>query len=148
MWQKNIGLHTFIQLSPSASKSLREGNETMLADSLEAVIAAIYLDSGMENTRKFIVDLLIPAILNTPEMQVKNYKSILLEVVQADGYFSPKYIVQEETGPDHDKNFTVAVFVNNQNMGTGVGKNKKQAEQKAAKNALDTHYPDSLLNDE
>ncbi len=145
---KNIGLHLFLQLSASAGKSLRDGNETMLADSLEAIIAAIYLDGGMDNARKFISDTLIPAILNSPEMQVKNYKSILLEVVQADGFFSPKYIVQHEAGPDHDKNFTVAVFVNNESMGTGIGKNKKQAEQRAAHDALATYYPHTLENDE
>ncbi|MBK7987320.1 MAG: ribonuclease III [Ignavibacteria bacterium] len=141
---KSIGLDTYIQLSPSAGKSLKDGNDTMLADLLEAIIAAIYLDSGMEQTKKFIGDILIPAILHSPEMQVKNYKSILLEIVQADGFFAPRYIVQHESGPDHDKNFTVAVFVDDKEYGVGSGKNKKQAEQKAAKDALDKHYPHAL----
>jgi len=143
---KSIGLHTFIQLSPGAGKSLKDGNDTMLADLLEAIIAAIYLDSGMDTTKKFISETLIPAILHSPEMQVKNYKSILLEIVQADGFFAPRYIVQHESGPDHDKNFTVAVFVDDKEYGIGSGKNKKQAEQKAAHDALDKHYPHALEN--
>ncbi len=70
-------------------------------------------------------------------MQDTNFKSILLEYVQAQGRSAPRYVVLEEKGPDHDKEFTVAVFVDNDNLGVGAGKSKKMAEQKAAQVALE-----------
>jgi ribonuclease-3 len=70
-------------------------------------------------------------------MQDTNFKSILLEYVQAQGNYSPRYAVVEETGPDHDKQFTVAVYVGDDCLGIGTGKNKKEAEQNAAKKALE-----------
>ncbi|MBL7974644.1 MAG: ribonuclease III [Candidatus Kapabacteria bacterium] len=134
---RKINLDKFLLLSYSASQSLSKGNDSMLADALEALIAAIYLDAGLEDARHFIEDRLLPMMVNESLMQDTNFKSLLLEYVQAQGKSAPRYAVVEEVGPDHDKEFTVAVYVSEEVAGIGIGKNKKEAEQNAAKNALE-----------
>lgn len=133
---RKIHLDDFLMLSHSAAKSLEQGSDSILADALEAIIAAIYLDSGIDSARKFILNTLIPLIMNKSIMVDTNYKSILLEKAQADGKDIPRYEVISEVGPDHDKEFTIAVYIGDELLGTGKGKNKKQAEQMAAFEAL------------
>lgn len=142
---RNLHLDKFLMLSYSASKSMNQGSDSILEDTLEAIIAAIYLDSGLEKARKFIINSLLPIIMNNQMMVDKNYKSNLLEKVQAEGKPSPEYSVLEEKGPDHDKDFTVGVYVNKNMIGKGMGKSKKQAEQSAAKNALEKNDIDDKL---
>ena len=137
---KKLGLEKFIMMSYSAEKSLENGSVSILANTLEAIIGAIYLDSGFEAAKKFIINSLLPIEMNYSVMRDTNYKSILLEKVQAKGTESPKYLVLDEEGPDHDKMFTVGVYIDNLMIATGLGKNKKQAEQEAAKKALDRKY--------
>lgn len=137
---RKLHLDDFLMLSYSAEKSLKQGSDSILEDTLEAVIAAIYLDSGLERAKIFIINSMLPIMMSHSMMVDKNYKSNLLEKVQAEGYPSPEYKVLEEKGPDHDKEFTVAVYVNNKQAGTGWGKSKKQAEQAAAKNAIDMNF--------
>jgi len=134
---QRLKLNEYMLLSYSASQSLQRGNESIMADAVEALIAAIYLDSGFDETKKFIIHTLLPIMMGESMMQDTNFKSILLEYVQAQGRSAPRYVVLEEKGPDHDKEFTVAVFVDNDNLGVGSGKSKKQAEQKAAQIALE-----------
>ena len=135
--RKKLDLDKFLMMSFSAEKSLIQGSSSILADALEAIIAAIYLDSGLEAARKFVVNSLLPILMSKRVMKDTNYKSILLEEVQALGKESPVYRVLSESGPDHDKEFMVGVYVGDVLMGTGKGKSKKQAEQVAAKDALD-----------
>ena len=110
----------------------------MLADAYEAVIAAIYLDSGYEAAKRFVERQVLGAlksgILDTAD---QNYKSILLEYAQGHGLGIPKYTIVKEEGPDHDRTFTVEVVVGDQRCGVGTGKSKKEAEQSAAMVALD-----------
>lgn len=134
---RRLNLDKYMLLSFSATQSLSKGNESMLADALEAIIAAIYLDAGLETARHFIEDTLLPIMINESLMQDTNFKSILLEYVQAQGKSAPRYMVVDEVGPDHDKQFTVAVYVGDECTGIGMGKNKKEAEQQAAKKALE-----------
>jgi len=134
---KKLELDKLILVSFSTAKTLERSGESILSDALEAIIAAIYLDSGLEQTRKFIVEKLIPMLEKENVMQDKNYKSILMEKVQAEGKNAPTYEVLEESGPPHDKTFLVGVYVENKLLATGKGKSKKEAEQEAAKNALD-----------
>ncbi len=134
---KSLKLDEFIKMSYSASRSLKAGSDSILADCLEAVIAAIYLDSGIEKARDFILNMLLPIMMGNSVMVDHNYKSILLEKVQGRGKPSPVYSVIEENGPDHNKMFMVEVKVEDKVMGQGKGKSKKIAEQNAAKNALD-----------
>lgn len=136
---KMFGLEKFVMLSFSAEKAMKGGSDSILADALEAIIAAIYIDSGFIDAKKFVLTRLIPLLLNQSILEDKNYKSILLEKVQAVGHISPKYIVHEEKGPDHEKEFIVGVYVDNALVGTGKGKSKKQAEQQAALNALENN---------
>lgn len=134
---KSLKLDEFLKMSYSAERSLKTGSDSIMADSLEAVIAAIYLDSGIEKARDFILNLLLPIMMKHSVMVDKNYKSILLEEIQGQGKPSPNYSVIEEDGPDHDKMFVVEVIVEDQTLGQGKGKSKKIAEQNAAKDALE-----------
>lgn len=133
---KQLGIDHFIQLSYGAARSLINGSDSILADAMEAIIAAIYIDSGIEATRDFIIDTLLPILMTFEKQEDQNYKSILLETVQAKGAEHPKYQTLSEEGPDHNKEFQVAVSVNGKVLAVGRGKSKKSAEQNAAKLAL------------
>jgi len=133
---RKIELDEFLMLSHSAAKSLEQGSDSILADALEAVIAAIYLDSGIEASKKFILNSLLPVMLNKNIMVDTNFKSILLEKAQSEGKEIPRYEVINEEGPDHEKEFTISVYIGEELLGTGKGKTKKQAEQNAASEAL------------
>ena len=132
-----IKLDDFLFLSYSASQSLQRGNDSMLADALEAIIAAIYLDRGFDDVRRFIVEKLLPIMVQESLVHDTNYKSLLLETVQAKGQLAPRYVVTREEGPDHEKHFTVDVIVDDAVIGSGSGRNKKDAEQAAAEAGLE-----------
>lgn len=136
---KRLGLDKFIMLSFSAEKSLKGGSYSILADAMESVIAAIYIDLGMETAKNFIHNSMVPVLLNNEILSDRNYKSIFLETVQADGLPSPVYSLIEEHGPDHDKEFTVKVCVDGKEYGRGIGKSKKSAEQQAAKEGIENY---------
>jgi ribonuclease-3 len=131
-----LHLDDFLLMSFSATKSLENGNDSMIADAMEAVIGAVYIDSGLDEAKKLIIDTLLPIMMYKSRMIDTNYKSILLEKVQSLGKSHPMYKVIDEQGPDHDKEFIVAVYVEGDLLATGKGKSKKQAEQLAAQNAL------------
>lgn len=135
---RKLNLDEYLMVSLSAKQSLGQGNDSILADALEAIIAAIYLDSGLKNARKFIAESILAAVMNESTlMRDSNYKSILLENTQAIGRGIPRYAVIEEQGPDHDRIFTVEVSIADEVVGRGAGKNKKDAEQHAASVALE-----------
>jgi ribonuclease-3 len=127
-----LRLEEYLFLSYSANQSLQRGNDGMLADALESVIAAIYLDRGFEEVRRFIVEKLLPIMMRESLVHDTNYKSLLLESVQGRGFGAPRYVVVKEEGPDHEKFFTVEVVVDDRVIGSGSGRNKKEAEQGAA----------------
>lgn len=133
---KQLGIDKFLKMSYGAEKMLESGSYSILGDAMEAVIAAIYIDSGIEATRTFIISVLMPILLAYEKDEDENYKSILLETVQAKGQQHPVYEVLESVGPDHDKHFRVAVSVSGTILAVGNGKSKKAAEQDAAKNAI------------
>ncbi|MBU0569191.1 ribonuclease III [Patescibacteria group bacterium] len=122
------------------SKGEEEGggrkNTSILADTLEAVIGAYFLDGGLEAAEKFINDNLLKYLNEYVAEPLKDAKSNLQEIIQAKGFPAPKYQVVSEIGPDHDKEFTVEVLSNGDSLGKGVGKNKSEAEQEAAEVAL------------
>lgn len=105
------------------------------ADAFEAVIAAIYLDGGMEPARKFVLKYIDEAIRK--HQSVKDYKTMLQEVVQRNPGELIEYVLVGESGPDHDKRFEVEVHLNSNVIGKGIGKSKKRAEQEAAREALE-----------
>jgi ribonuclease III len=134
---RKLGVEEYILMSFSASQSITKGNDSILADIIEALIAAVYLDSGIESARIFIEETLLPIMVGESVMKDTNFKSILLEYVQSLGKNAPKYVIADEEGPDHDKFFTVGVYVGDDCIGIGSGKSKKDAEQNAARNALE-----------
>ncbi len=138
-YAKKIRLRDFLFLSNSASQTAEKGADTILADAYEAVIGAVYLDGGLEEARRFIerqlASVLKEGVLREAD---ENYKSALLEYAQANGRSLPHYTILKEEGPDHDRTFTVEVSIGDGMSGIGMGKNKKEAEQAAAENAL-TH---------
>lgn len=137
-YARTISLWDFLLLSSSASQTSGQGSDTILADAFEAVLGAMYLDSGFKQIRKFIENCITKAIeANLINVEDTNYKSILLEYSQSKGFGSPKYVTVQVEGPDHDRLFTVEVIVNNQSCGVGKGRNKKSAEQQAAAIALE-----------
>jgi ribonuclease-3 len=134
---KAIQLAEFILTSPSAAGSLGKGHDTITADCFEAVIAAMYLDGGIDAARGFVERQVLSALRSGEVVTADdNYKSMLLEYAQARGLGTPRYSIVQEEGPDHDRTFTVDVFLRNEKKGTGRGKNKKEAEQAAAERAL------------
>lgn len=133
----DMRLEKFLLLSNSAANALRRGSATLLADAYEAIIAAIYLDGGAEAARDFIYRHIITHTRRDELMlSDTNYKSMLLEYVQARKIASPRYVTVNEEGPNHNRTFSVEVLINNVSSGAGIGKSKKEAEQKAAMQAL------------
>lgn len=110
---------------------------SILADAFEAIIGAIYLDGGFESAKSFVIGQLKDqlALVETGDY-VKDYKTLLQEVVQRNSDSRINYEIIAERGPDHDKTFEIEVLVNSKQLGIGLGKSKKEAEQQAAKQAL------------
>ncbi|MGQ9818626.1 MAG: ribonuclease III [Candidatus Kapaibacteriales bacterium] len=133
---KKLELDKFIMVSFATAKSIERGSESILSDAMEAIIGAIYLDSGFEQVHSFIITRLIPLLQEENILEDRNFKSILMETVQAQGKQPPIYEVLEESGPSHDKTFVIGVFVDQVLLAKGIGKSKKEAEQDAARNAL------------
>jgi ribonuclease-3 len=137
LYAKEIHLGDFLLMSPNTSQISAKGMETILADAYEAVVGAIYLDGGFSYAQMFVERTIHRALeCGMITMDDDNFKSRLLEYAQAGGYGSPRYLTVNEEGPDHDRTFTVEVWIGDMPRGTGIGKNKKDAEQIAAEHAL------------
>jgi ribonuclease-3 len=137
-YARDIHLNDFLLMSSSAAQSLEKGSESILVDAYEALIAAIYLDKGFTAAKQFIERKILRDVdREFFESSDENYKSMLLEYSQANNLGIPRYNIVKEEGPDHDRTFTVEVLVESERYGIGVGKNKKDAEQRAACGALD-----------
>ena len=127
-----------LRLSKGEELSGGRTNPSLLANTFEAILGALYLDQGYLPVVAFLQDHLFPQIDTIIKHHLfKDYKSTLQEQVQAEGYPSPEYVVVSETGPDHNKEFTVAVKIKDQNFATGTGKSKQLAQQAAARLALE-----------
>ncbi len=133
---KQIRLGDFIMLGKGEMNTGGRTRPSILADAFEAVIAAIYLDGGMEAAKKHVLRF-IPKDLDPKHYQITDYKTVLQEIIQRNPEETVEYVLTGEKGPDHDKEFTVAVMLNSNVIGEGKGKSKKSAEQMAAKQALD-----------
>jgi ribonuclease-3 len=149
---KDLHLSDFLLLSTSAAQSIDSGSESIIADAFESIIGALYLDGGFAAAKKFIYASLLenPEVFNSAMMD-DNYKSALLEYVQARSLGIPRYSVTQEEGPEHDRRFTVEVTVGSQSWGVGSGRSKKEAEQSAAADALEriqqhkvNFYPENI----
>jgi ribonuclease-3 len=135
---EEIGLENFVLINQNLTNSFARASKTVLSDAFEALIGAIYLDLGLNIAKKFIYKVLInPVVKDGEYLKDENYKSQLLEYAQANKLDPPSYIVIKEDGPQHDRTFTIKVTVGETFEGIGDGKNKKTAEQNAAKSTLD-----------
>ena len=130
------------------SKGEEEGggreNSSLLADTMEAIIGAIFIDQGIDTAYSFIVDNLLEDVDEKASGPLKDAKSRFQEFVQSQGLPTPQYKVASESGPDHDKSFTVEAVVAGEVKGVGNGKSKSEAAQAAAEKALNNLVSDKL----
>ncbi|MHB9035139.1 MAG: ribonuclease III [Armatimonadota bacterium] len=136
---KALGMQDMVLMSSGEEASGGRRRLSIMADAFEALIAVIYLDSGLEAARQFILRAL-ESILQDIERKehIRDYKTLLQEHTQGIHKKAPAYIVVDEHGADHDKTFTVEAKLDHHLLGRGTGKSKKQAEQAAALQALET----------
>lgn len=131
-----LNLGEILYLSKGEEESGGRTNQSLLADTVEAIIGAIFIDQGIEASQDFIDENLLIDIGKRAQEPLKDFKSRLQEYVQSLSLPAPKYQVVEESGPDHDKKFVVEVLVEGTSWGRGTGKNKSLAEQEAARQAI------------
>ncbi len=135
---RNLKISDYLILGRGEEMSGGRNKKAILADGLEAVIGAVYLDSGFRTAQKFVLKLLSPFIENTAQQKIiGDSKSLLQELVQKKFKSTPKYEMKDVSGPDHDKTFWFSVEVNNKKYGPLSGKTKKEAEQAVAKLAYE-----------
>ena len=135
---KKHGFGKFLYLGRSELATGGNDRPAILADSVEAIIAAMFMDGGLEPAKSFIIENLSEEIENASKnVGQKDYKTVLQEKLQINGDVKIEYIIIHEKGPDHDKTFEAEVRCNNKKLATGIGKTKKQAEMKAAEKALE-----------
>ena len=138
---EKIGLGQHLLLGHGEDRLGGRSRASILADAVESVIAASFLDGGMAAAEGFIRRFVLT---NVPvkRMQNTDYKTALQELVQQKKNQTLTYVLAGEAGPDHDKVFTVDVLLNDQRVGSGTGSSKKRAEQAAAQSALEELYPE------
>jgi len=134
---EKLNLNEFLLLNKNISDKSNRGIKTIQSDAFEAIIGALYLDLGLETCKKFIEKILIKPFIDSGNHLIdQNYKSQLLEYTQSEKMELPVYTLLNEEGPQHDRTFTIQVKIGENLTGIGVGKNKKSAEQEAAKNLI------------
>lgn len=126
-----INLGDYLNLGKGEETTGGRKRPSILSDAFEAVIGAIFLDGGMEPAKKFVLHF-----VDAAHLSLQDYKTLLQEIIQQNPGEKLSYVVTEESGPDHDKQFTMEVHLNSNVIGKGTGKSKKHAEQAAAKEAL------------
>ena len=137
---RELGLGEFIELAPSEEATGGRDKDSILADAVEAIIGAVYLDGGMEPASGVVLRLWSSRVAERAKQPgVKDYKTRLQELTARNGH-RPEYRV-EGSGPDHDRRFSAVVSVDGKEWGTGEGRSKKQAEQAAAQVALERLGP-------
>lgn len=135
---QSISLGKYIQMSNEEKKAGGQEKASIISDAYEALIGAVFLDGGLSPATRTIDKHILSRIHQIIKNDAfRNYKGELLEYLQAQGRRLPRYQVLEEKGPDHEKKFVIAVFVKGKEWGKGSGTTKKEAEQNAAKVALE-----------
>ena len=135
---KRLDLGQYIRLGRGEEMTGGRDRDSILADAMEALIGAIYLDNGLEVVAKFIKKHLIEEIQRVERGEhIQDYKTLLQEEIQKRSNTRPRYRVVNEEGPDHDKRFTIQVEYKDKIIGEGIGKNKKEAQQRAAEDAIE-----------
>lgn len=131
---RDIALGSYLRLGKGEESTGGRKRESIIADVVEAVIGAIYVDGGFEEAKRFIHQFVL-ADLETKQL-FHDSKTLLQELIQKSGSGQLHYVVLEESGPEHDKNFRVEARLDERKIGEGVGRTKKSAEQQAAYEAL------------
>jgi ribonuclease-3 len=131
-WAREMKLGAYVRLSESEDSTGGRDRDSILANAMEAMIGAIFLDQGFEKAHKFVVD----KFSQKKRIVETDYKSKLQEIVQKKHGIPPTYVLVDEEGPDHDKTFHMQVLVKKKALGRGAGKSKKESEQNAAREAL------------
>ena len=134
---KKIDLGKYLILSKGERNNGGADRPSILSDAFEALIAAIYIDGGIAPASKHILNFVIPAIKNSKKKKINDYKTTLQEIIQKNPGEKLEYVLVRESGPDHNKHFFVEVHLNSNVIGKGGGKSKKEAEQQAAREALE-----------
>lgn len=137
VFSRELELGKFLRLGRGEEKGGGRERDSILADAFEAVLAAMYLDGGMSVAKNHVLRFVKEELNNKDDYSFKDYKTALQEIIQRNPEESVTYILKSESGPDHNKVFEVEVHLNSNVIGVGKGKNKKQAEQMAAKQALE-----------
>lgn len=134
---RQINLGKYLYLSKGERNNGGANRPSIVSDAFEALIAAIYIDGGIEAAAKHILNFVIPAIKGSQKKSVKDYKTTLQEIIQQNPGERLEYVLVSENGPDHNKHFVFEVHLNSNVIGRGGGKSKKEAEQQAAREALE-----------
>jgi len=133
----SIELGRFVLLSSSEERNKGRQKASILSDAFEAIMGAIYLESGIEVVRKISLNLIEQEYKNISlDYLLQDYKTSLQEITQALFAEIPEYKLEKETGPDHQKNFEVSIWIDGKTYGSATGKSKKIAQQAVAKIAL------------
>ncbi|MBQ3296558.1 ribonuclease III [Candidatus Saccharibacteria bacterium] len=142
---KELGYEPLVRLSKGEQKGTERAHESILADCFEAVIGAIYLDQGYEVAREFIAKHILTKIDTVlKEESWRDPKSYMQELAQKNDGFTPTYRTLKEEGPDHNKTFTVGVYVDGNLRGTGVGHSKQEAQTEAAREGIRKYREDNM----
>ena len=135
-YSRELGLGDYLLLGKGERLTGGAERPSILADAFEAVIAAMFLDGGLEPVRGFVLRFVEKEANNQRKRHFKDYKTTLQEIVQQNPEEKLEYVLTGESGPDHSKQFVVEVHLNSNVIGTGRGRSKKEAEQQAAREAL------------
>lgn len=136
-FSRTLQIGHYLKLGKGEKASGGADRDSLLADAFEAVLAAIYLDGGMEPARTFVLRFVLEELRHMEHENFKDYKTALQEIIQRNPEEELRYVLTGETGPDHEKLFTVEVHLNSNVIGVGTGHSKKAAEQSAACKALE-----------
>lgn len=132
-----LELGRYMRLGKGEERTGGRERVSILADMVEAIIAALYLDSGMDEAKRFVMERILQNAEIGEAHHSADYKTALQELIQRNSDSRISYELIGESGPDHDKRFTFRVLVNGENAGEGTGRTKKEAEQHAAQKALE-----------
>ncbi|KMQ51047.1 Ribonuclease III [Chitinispirillum alkaliphilum] len=143
----SVNMGPFMILSSSEEKSGGRARASILSNAFEALVGAVYLDGGLEAAKELLSKFLFQRIgeFLRDESNI-NYKSKILEMAQKDGFGIPKYTTVESSGPDHAKEFKIRIDIADIPMGEGTGKNKKDAQQNAAQNAIINYNKEMIIS--
>ncbi len=133
-----LNINEYLLLSKGESQDMGRARSYILANTFESVVGALYIDQGYDAAQKFIADNLFNLIDEIVSKRLwQDSKSLFQEKAQEHASITPRYDLVSEKGPDHDREFIVGVFLNKEKVATGSGRAKQEAEQEAAKNALE-----------